>query len=120
MGLGKRRATRQRSARLAKPTDTTDRPPVPQRQPSCVQCTRNGCTGIWRPKPPAFGASHARHVAERYSFSSTRSTGARLYIPRIPSGTVGKSCISTVALKRGAMYSRDTVETTVELLAKTL
>jgi len=70
--------------------------------------------------PPPRGAPQARHVVGLHRRCTVRSTRARRYIPRIPSGTVGNSCTSTVSPQRGTMYSRKTVKATVELHAKTL
>jgi len=46
--------------------------------------------------PPPRGAPQALHVVGMYRRCTVRSTRARRYFPRIPSGTVGNSCISTV------------------------
>jgi len=55
-----------------------------------------------------------------HSRCTVRSTRARRYISKIPSGTVGNFCISTVSPQCGAMYRQKTVEATVELHVKTL
>jgi len=70
--------------------------------------------------PPPRGAPQARHVVGMHRRCTVRSTRNRQSIPRIPSGTVGNFCISTVSPQRGTMYSRKTVKATVELHAKTL
>ena len=55
-----------------------------------------------------------------HSRCTVRSTRARRYISRVPSGTVGNFCISTVSPQCGTMYRQKTVEATVEIHAKTL
>ena len=70
--------------------------------------------------PTPLGAQQARKVVGMRSRCTVRSTRARRYIPRIPSGTVGNFCISTVSPQRGTMFRQKTVGATVELHAKTL
>ena len=70
--------------------------------------------------PTPLAAQQARHVVGMHSPCTVRSTRARRYIPRIPSGTAGNFCISTVFPQRGTMYRQETVEATIELHAKNL